>query len=102
MNSFLLVYDLFSFVFWENPRPEKNVSRFTDLYRFSRIAELDVAYNATQMNCDVCSTYLTTGWTNWSTMKKFHRPFTHVSIPVNEGQITRLTLEQLTAENSML
>ena len=71
-------------------------------YRFSRIAELEVAYNATQMNCDVCSTYLTTGWTNWSTMKKFHRPFTNVSIPVNEGQITRLTLEQLTAENSML
>ena len=23
MNSFLLVYDVFSFVFWENPRPEK-------------------------------------------------------------------------------
>ena len=27
----LLVCDVFSFVFWENPRPEKNVSRFTDL-----------------------------------------------------------------------
>ena len=24
MNSFLLVCDMFSFVFWENPRPEKN------------------------------------------------------------------------------
>ena len=71
-------------------------------YRFSRIAELEVAYNATQMNCDVCSTYLMTGWTNWSTMKKFHMPFTHVSMPVNEGQISRLTLEQLTEENSML
>ena len=23
MNSFLLVCDVFSFVFWENPRPEK-------------------------------------------------------------------------------
>ena len=32
MNSFLLVCDVFSFVFWENPWPEKNVSRFTDLY----------------------------------------------------------------------
>ena len=31
MNSFLLVCDVFLFVFWENPRPEKNVSRFTDL-----------------------------------------------------------------------
>ena len=31
MNSFLLVCDVFSFVFWENPRPEKNVSRLSDL-----------------------------------------------------------------------
>ena len=31
MNSFLIVCDVFSFVFWKNPRPEKNVSRFTDL-----------------------------------------------------------------------
>ena len=31
MNSFLLVCDVFSFVFWENPRPEKNVSRLFDL-----------------------------------------------------------------------
>ena len=31
MNSFLLVCDVFSFIFWENPRPEKNVSRFIDL-----------------------------------------------------------------------
>ena len=39
MNSFLLVCDVFSFVFWENPRPEKNVSRFTDLYlRNSKIS----------------------------------------------------------------
>ena len=29
--TFLLVCDVFSFVFWENPRPEKNVSRFTDV-----------------------------------------------------------------------
>ena len=56
-------------------------------YRFSRIAELEVAYNATQMNSDVASTYLMTGFD---------------SIPVNEGQISRLTLEQLTEENSML
>ena len=32
MNSFLLVYNVFSFVFWKNPRPEKNVSRLSDLY----------------------------------------------------------------------
>ena len=31
MNSFLLVCDMFSFVFWENPQPEKNVSRLSDL-----------------------------------------------------------------------
>ena len=31
MNSCLLVCDVFSFVFWENPRPEKNVSKVTDL-----------------------------------------------------------------------
>ena len=31
MNSFLLVCDVFSFVFWENPWPEKNVSRLSDL-----------------------------------------------------------------------
>ena len=31
MNSFLLVCDVFSFVFWENPRSEKNVSRLSDL-----------------------------------------------------------------------
>ena len=31
MNSFLLLCDVFSFVFWENPRPEKNVSRLSDL-----------------------------------------------------------------------
>ena len=31
MNSFLLVCDVFSFVFWENPRPQKNVSRLSDL-----------------------------------------------------------------------
>ena len=36
-------------------------------YRYSRLAELEVAYNMTQMNCDVCSTFLMTGWTNWST-----------------------------------
>ena len=30
MNSFLLVCDVFSFVFWKNPRPEKNVSRLSD------------------------------------------------------------------------
>ena len=27
-----LVCDMFSFVFWENPRPGKNVSRLSDLY----------------------------------------------------------------------
>ena len=43
-----------------------------------------------------------TGWTNWSTMKKCHRPFTQVSLPVKDGQITRHTLEDLTKENSML
>jgi hypothetical protein len=31
LNSFLLVWDVFSFIFWENPRPEKNVSRLSDL-----------------------------------------------------------------------
>ena len=31
MNSFLLVCDVFSFVFWKNPWPEKNVSRLSDL-----------------------------------------------------------------------
>ena len=31
MNSFLLVCDVFLFVFWKNPRPEKNVSRLSDL-----------------------------------------------------------------------
>ena len=31
INSFLLVCDVFSFVFWENPRQEKNVSRLSDL-----------------------------------------------------------------------
>ena len=31
MNSCLLVCDVFSFVFGENPRPEKNVSRLSDL-----------------------------------------------------------------------
>ena len=31
MNSFLLVCDVFSFVFRKNPRPEKNVSRLSDL-----------------------------------------------------------------------
>ena len=63
---------------------------------------LGEAYNATQLNCDACSTYLMTGWTQFETMKKFHMPFTRVSLPVTEGQVTRLTLEQLTEENSML
>ena len=31
INSFLLVCDVFSFVFWKNPWPEKNVSRLSDL-----------------------------------------------------------------------
>ena len=31
MNSFLLVFNVFSFVFWKNPRSEKNVSRLSDL-----------------------------------------------------------------------
>merc|ERR1712051_499286 len=31
-SSYLALCDVFSFVFWENPRPEKNVSRFSDLY----------------------------------------------------------------------
>ena len=31
MNSFLLVCDVFSFVFWKNPRTEKNISRLSDL-----------------------------------------------------------------------
>ena len=32
MNSFLLVCDVFSFVFWKNPRSaKKNVSRLSDL-----------------------------------------------------------------------
>ena len=31
MNSFLLVYDVFSFVFLENPRAEKKLSRLSDL-----------------------------------------------------------------------
>ena len=31
MNSFLLVCNVFSFVLLKNPRPEKNISRFTDL-----------------------------------------------------------------------
>ena len=45
-------------------------------YRLSRLAGLEVKYNATQLNCDVFATFLMTGWTNWSTMKKFHRGFT--------------------------
>ena len=32
MNLFLLVYDMFLFVFWENPGPEKT---FRDLLTFS-------------------------------------------------------------------
>ena len=32
MNWFLLVCDVFSFGFLKNPRPEKNVSRLSDLY----------------------------------------------------------------------
>ena len=32
-NSFLLVCDVFLFVFWKNPRPEKNVLRLSDLYQ---------------------------------------------------------------------
>ena len=32
MNSFLLVCDMFSFVFWANPRLKKIVSRLSDLY----------------------------------------------------------------------
>ena len=75
-------------------RPGRGVNINNLFYRFSQLAELEVAYNMTQLNCDVCSTFLMTGWTNWSTMKKFHMPFTHVSLPVTEGQITRLTLEQ--------
>jgi hypothetical protein len=70
-------------------------------YRFSRLAGQEVAYNATQLNCDVCTTFLMTGWTNWSTMKKFHRPFTQVSLPVKDGEITRHTLEELTEENQV-
>ena len=31
MNFFLLVCDMFSFVFWKNPPPAKNVSRLSDL-----------------------------------------------------------------------
>ena len=71
-------------------------------YRFSRLAKVEVAYNAIQLNCDVLATFLMTGWTNWSTMKKFHGQFTQVSLPVKDGQITRLTLEELTEENSLL
>ena len=31
IDSYLLVCDVFSFVFWKNPQPEKNVSRLSDL-----------------------------------------------------------------------
>ena len=31
INSFLLVYDVFLFIFWKNPWSEKNVSRLSDL-----------------------------------------------------------------------
>ena len=40
MKSFLLVCDVFSFVFGENPRPEKNVSKLSDLYASIKIEYL--------------------------------------------------------------
>ena len=43
MNSFLLVCDVFLFVFWENPRPEK---KFRDLLTFS-------AYRGFSLICKV-------------------------------------------------
>ena len=41
MNLFLLVCDVFSFVFLENPRPEKT---FRDLLTFRKIVKLSLAF----------------------------------------------------------
>ena len=70
MNSFLLVCDVFLFVFWENPRPEKNVSKSTDLYKgfcvppyyvFGNLSALSIylevlalSYNTGSKSCQVC------------------------------------------------
>lgn len=80
------------------------VSRGVDMnklfYRYSRLAERRVAYNATQLNCDVLAKFLMTGLTNWTTTKEFHMPVE--SIPGTRRQITRLTLEELNEENYLL
>ncbi len=71
-------------------------------YGISRLAHLSVEYNATQLNCDVMLTVLMTGWTNWSIIKKFHRAFTKVSLPLKKGTVNHPMLEELTEENSLL
>ena len=71
-------------------------------YRFCRLAGLSVRYDATQLNCDVLSTFLMTGWTNWSTMKKFNMPFANIPLPLTVGTVTRRMLEELTEENYLL
>ena len=38
-------------------------------YRYSRLADLPVRYNATQLNCDVLATFLMTGRTNWTNFR---------------------------------
>ena len=67
-----------------------------------RLAGLSVQYDATQLNCDVLSTFLMTGWTNWSTMKKFNMPFANIPLPLTKGTVTLRMLEELTEENSLL
>ena len=73
------------------------------LYRYSRIANLSIAYNITSLNCDVIANWLQTGLPIWQT-KTCESSLAHIikNYKKSEGVVTLGMLYAIEEENNLL